>query len=114
MSLYRLGRHLELKLYFADPDCPYQHGANKDTNGLIRQYFPKGTDFRDASQSQVRADEKLLSDRPRECLGFRKPSEVFFEEHYGKQTARLRFKTAVNCFGTKPIDSDRRTRELRS
>lgn len=80
----RLERHLDLELYFADPGCPYQRGTNENTNGLIRQYFPKGTDFRDVSHQEVRAVEKLLNDRPRECLGFRTPSEVFFDEHHGK------------------------------
>lgn len=80
----RLERHLDLELYFADPGCPYQRGTNENTNGLIRQYFPKGTNFRDVSHQEVRAVEKLLNDRPRECLGFRTPSEVFFDEHRGK------------------------------
>ena len=80
----RLERHLDLELYFADPGCPYQRGTNENTNGLLRQYFPKGTDFRDISHQEVRAVENLLNGRPRECLGFRTPSEVFFEEHRGK------------------------------
>jgi IS30 family transposase len=77
---YRLEKHLGLKLYFADPGCPYQRGTNENTNGLIRQYFPKGTDFRDISHSKVRDAENLLNDRPRACLGFRTPTEVFFEK----------------------------------
>jgi IS30 family transposase len=80
----RLERHLDMKLYFADPGCPYQRGTNENTNGLIRQFFPKGTDFQDVSHQAARAVEKLLNDRPRECLGFRTPSEVFFEEHREK------------------------------
>jgi len=76
----RLERHLGLKLYFADPGCPYQRGTNENTNGLIRQYFPKGTDFRDISHCQVREAENQLNNRPRECLGFRTPAEVFFEK----------------------------------
>jgi len=77
----RLEKHLGLKLYFADPGCPYQRGTNENTNGLIRQYFPKGTDFRDISHAEVRRVENLLNNRPRACLGFRTPNEVFFEEH---------------------------------
>lgn len=77
---HRLEKHLDLTLYFADPGCPYQRGTNENTNGLIRQYFPKGTDFRDVSHVEVRRVEKLLNNRPRKCLGFRTPDEVFFEK----------------------------------
>ena len=77
---HRLEKHLGMKLYFADPGCPYQRGTNENTNGLIRQYFPKGTDFRDISHHEVRRVENLLNHRPRACLGFRTPAEVFFEK----------------------------------
>ena len=77
---HRLEKHLGLKLYFADPGCPYQRGTNENTNGLIRQYFPKGTHFRDISHCQVREAENKLTNRPRACLGFRTPREVFFEK----------------------------------
>lgn len=77
---HRLEKHMGLELYFADPGCPYQRGTNENTNGLIRQYFPKGTDFRDISHHQVRRVEMLLNNRPRACLGFRTPDEVFFEK----------------------------------
>lgn len=76
----RLENPLGLKLYYADPGCPYQRGSNENTNGLIRQYFPKGTDFRYISHHEVRRVEKLLNNRPRACLGFRTPDEVFFEK----------------------------------
>jgi IS30 family transposase len=76
----RLEKHLGMKLYFADPGCPYQRGTNENTNGLIRQYFPKGTDFRNISHFEVRRVEKLLNNRPRACLGFKTPAEVFFEK----------------------------------
>ncbi|HEY5910661.1 MAG TPA: IS30 family transposase [Verrucomicrobiae bacterium] len=78
---HRLEKHLGLGLYFADPGCPYQRGTNENTNGLIRQYFPKGTDFRDISHDEVRRVENRLNDRPRATLGFRTPTEVFFENH---------------------------------
>ena len=78
---HRLESHLGMQLYYADPGCPYQRGSNENTNGLIRQYFPKGTDFRFISHSEVRRVEKLLNNRPRACLGFRTPAEVFFEKN---------------------------------
>ncbi len=74
----RLEKHLGMELYLADPGCPYQRGTNENTNGLIRQYYPKGTDFRDISHQDVRRTENLLNGRPRACLGFRTPHEVFF------------------------------------
>jgi IS30 family transposase len=77
---HRLEKHLGMQLYFADPGCPYQRGTNENTNGLIRQYFPKGTDFRDISHVEVRRAENLLNNRPRDCLDYRTPAEVFFEK----------------------------------
>jgi IS30 family transposase len=77
---YRLEKHLGVQRYFADPGCPDQRATNENTNGLIRQYFPRGTDFRDVSHHEVRQVEELLNNRPRACLGFRTPAEVFFEK----------------------------------
>jgi len=76
----RLEKHLGLKLYFADPGCPYQRGTNENTNGLIRQFFPKGTDFRTVSHEEAREVENLLNHRPRACLGFETPAAVFHRE----------------------------------
>jgi IS30 family transposase len=77
----RLEKHLDMKLYYADPGCPYQRGTNENTNGLIRQYFPKGTDFRTISHCEVRRVENLLNNRPRKCLDFQTPAAVFHQEH---------------------------------
>ena len=77
---HRLEKHLGLRLYFADPGCPYQRGTNENTNGLIRQYYPKGTDFREITHHEVRRVEHSLNNRPRACLGFQTPNEVFFEK----------------------------------
>ena len=78
---HRLEKQLGIKLYFADPGCPYQRGTNENTNGLIRQYFPKGTNFRFISHPEVRQTENLLNNRPRATLGFRTPNEVFYAKH---------------------------------
>ena len=77
---HRLEKHLGLELYFADPGCPYQRGTNENTNGLIRQFFPKGTDFRGISPNEAYQVENLLNNRPRACLDFQTPAEVFFEK----------------------------------
>jgi IS30 family transposase len=76
----RLEKHLDMQLYFADPGCPYQRGTNENANGLIRQYFPKGTNFRTISHHEVRQVENLLNTRPRACLGFETPATVFHTE----------------------------------
>ena len=80
----RLEKHLNMQLYYADPGCPYQRGTNENTNGLIRQIFPKATEFHNISHAEVRRVENEINDRPRACLGFRTPREVFFEKHHEK------------------------------
>jgi len=52
---------------------------NENTNGLIRQYFPKGMDFNQLTHEQVAADMNKLNNRPRKCLGFKTPAQVFFD-----------------------------------
>jgi transposase, IS30 family len=76
----RLEKHLHMQLYFAEPGCPYQRGTNENTNGLIRQYFPKGTNFQTISHHEVRTVENLLNHRPRACLGFETPAAVFHRQ----------------------------------
>jgi IS30 family transposase len=64
-----------IEVYFCDPHAPWQRGTNENTNGLLRQYFPKGTDFASVSAAQLDAVADELNDRPRKRLGFYKPSE---------------------------------------
>jgi IS30 family transposase len=77
----RLEKHLGLTLYWADPGCPHQRGTNENTNGLVRQYFPKGTDFRTVTHQEVREAQNRLNHRPRACLEFQTPDAVFHREH---------------------------------
>ena len=66
-------------VYFAHPHSPWERGTNENTNGLIREYLPKGLDFRTVSREEVLAIVDRLNNRPRKCLGFRTPKEIFFQ-----------------------------------
>lgn len=65
-----------IQVYFAHPSSPWERGTNENTNGLIRQYFPKGTDFDSVSTKRIKQVERELNDRPRKVLGYLKPVEV--------------------------------------
>jgi IS30 family transposase len=65
------------KCYFANPYRSYERGTNEQTNGLIRQYFPKGTDFATIPESEIKRVENLLNNRPRKVLNYCTPREVF-------------------------------------
>lgn len=65
-----------IPVYFADPGCPGQRGTNENTNGLIRQYFPKKTDFSKISKEELKQVENQLNSRPRKTLGFKTPMKV--------------------------------------
>lgn len=68
-----------IKVYFADAYAAWQRGTNENTNGLLRYYFPKGTDFRRISETKLAKTVAKLNNRPRKCLGYRTPHEVFSE-----------------------------------
>jgi len=66
-----------MQVFFAHPGSPWERGTNENTNGLIRQYFPKGTDFTQVSVEEIKKVQRKLNNRPRKALNFYKPDEVF-------------------------------------
>ncbi len=73
-----IAKNLECDIYFADPYCSWQRGTNENTNGLIRQYFPKGSDFNNYSNLNVDIVMKKLNYRPRKRLDFKNPFEILY------------------------------------
>lgn len=78
---HKVAERHQARLFFARPGCPQQRGTNENTNGLIRQYFPKGTEFNTVSAARVRKVEDLINNRPRRCLGYKTPNEVSQENY---------------------------------
>jgi len=73
----KLEKATGLTVYFADPYAAWQRGGNENVNGLLRQYFPKGCNFRHITKEQVRQAVHRLNHRPRKCLNYQTPHEVF-------------------------------------
>ncbi len=76
----RVGRALNATTYFAAPYASWERGINENTNGLLRQFFPKGTDFRDISKKEVQEAVDHLNNRPRKTRGYLTPTFLFLEE----------------------------------
>ena len=75
----RIGASLDMAVYFCDPHSPWQRGTNENANGLLRQYFPKGTDLSVYPEDYLDAVAEEFNDRPRKTLGFMRPSEKIIE-----------------------------------
>jgi IS30 family transposase len=71
---------LGVEFYFPPPHQPWQRGTNENTNGLLREYFPKGFDFNELSEEALQAVVEQLNKRPRKCLGYKTPWEIWFSQ----------------------------------
>ena len=76
---HQIEEHFQTLVYFAKPHAPWQRGTNENTNGLLRFFYPKGFDFRTLSDEDLQRTVDLLNNRPRKCLGWKTPAEVFFD-----------------------------------
>jgi IS30 family transposase len=86
----KIAETLKAKFYFARPYHSWERGLNENTNGLVRQFFPKGTDFTKLTHEEVQNVEKNLNNRPRKLLQFRTPNEEFLHLTGQKPTYALR------------------------
>ena len=88
-----IAKCLNAKVYFAHPYCSWERGLNENHNGLLRQYFPKKTNLLKVTQDEVNEAVYRMNHRPRKCLGYRTPHEVF----YGLETRPLKLSTDALC-----------------
>ena len=75
----KLEESLSTLVYFAEPHKPWQRGTNENTNDIIRFFFPKGFDFRTVTDDEIQLVEDIINNRPRKCLDWKTPAEVFYE-----------------------------------
>ena len=76
-----IAKNLDAQFFFAHPYPSWERGLNENTNGLIRQYFPKKIQFNQISDQQVQSVMEKLNNRPRKCLGMKTPNQLFFKDH---------------------------------
>ena len=73
----KLEKNIKAPVYFAEPHKPWQRGTNENTNDVLRFFFPKGCDFHKITQAQLDAIVDLINDRPRKCLNWKSPREIY-------------------------------------
>ncbi|MGC1903178.1 MAG: IS30 family transposase, partial [Candidatus Acidiferrum sp.] len=100
----------DVKVYFCDPQSPWQRGSNENTNGLLRQYFPKSADLTDYSQSDINKVALRLNQRPRQTLGFQTPASKLQESVASTYCDHPRNRTSP---GSCPLRYRRRQGRIR-
>lgn len=70
-------KQTQMRVYFAHPHCPWERGTNENTNGLLRQFFPKGTRFNQVSRKEIKQVQAMLNDRPRKVINWHSPAHAF-------------------------------------
>lgn len=88
-----IGKALQAQVYFAHPYHSWERGLNENTNGLLRQYFPKSTNLLRVTDDEVNNAVYALNHRPRKCLGYRTPHEVF----YGLEITPIKLPSDALC-----------------
>ena len=76
---HTIEENLNTKVYFAEPHKPWQRGTNENTNGILRFFFERGCDFREITEEEFQNVIELINNRPRKCLGWKTPAEVYSE-----------------------------------
>ncbi|EPD29112.1 hypothetical protein SAMN05444420_102171 [Capnocytophaga granulosa] len=76
----RVEKKLDLQFFFAHPYCSCERGLSEHTNGLVRQYIPKETDFKDVTDQDIKTYQYKINDRPRKVLNFKKPKDLFYQK----------------------------------
>lgn len=76
----KIEKTLNCDVFFADPYCYWQRGTNENTNGLLREYYPKGMDLSQVSESNIKEKVDKLNTRPRNCIGLYTPEEILYKD----------------------------------